>query len=85
MSGTAIKLSRAPQAMYFCLSVLCLFVGSALSVYYMVLREHTPAEVVSLLQGGLLFAALFWVVGVLTARRRRKVEAAIRAFGMRDR
>jgi hypothetical protein len=70
--------------MYFALSGLCLFVGTALSAYYMILRDRTLAEITPLLQGGLLFAALFWVIGMLIARRQRKLASAINgAFGSR--
>ena len=84
MSATTFKPSRAHQRMYFVLSGLCLLAGTTLSAYYMILRERTFAEVSPFLQGGLFFAALFWVIGMLIARRQRKLATAINsAFGSR--
>jgi hypothetical protein len=70
--------------MYFVLSGFCLFAGTGLSAYYVILRDRTFAEIASALQGGLLFATLFWLIGMLIARRQRKLASAISgAFGNR--
>ncbi len=78
-ADAAFTPSRAHQTLYFALSGLCLFGALALAAYYSLVRDRAFVDVASILQGGLALAGLFWVVGMMIARRHRRLAAAIRA------
>jgi hypothetical protein len=67
------------QTLYFGLSGFCLVAGSAVAAFFMVVQGRTFAEVAPLLKGALLFAALWWLMGMMVARRHRRLMAAIQA------
>jgi len=76
--------ARMHQLFYYGLSGVFVVGSLLVAAYYVVVQRQEFAEVLPLLQGAFVLACLFWLIGMVMARRHRRAMLAIETHRQLD-